>query len=198
MFLATGGCGFSLTTGCDRSGPSTTETPPADANPGLSREKPAELLVFRNDIRVPDSSVNDFVTRAMRVCAGGDYEQFRLLWSVRDEPLSRPEYERGWQAVQQIKLRALQPIKLARETSVGVEEFEPAYAVLADVAFDPTQNLGKREPLGEVILLVVREQDEWHLTRAPEAVRSWLKDRTDGQGAEADGAATYPSRPTPE
>ena len=75
--------------------------------------KAKDLLVFPDDLHTTDDSINQFVKRAMRTCAAGEYPPFRLLWSVREEPLPRDEYDTGWQAVQEVRIRLLEQVRLA-------------------------------------------------------------------------------------
>ena len=73
--------------GCD----SNEDHQPATA---IEQEAKAKnLLVFPDDLHTTDDSINQFVKRAMRTCAAGEYPPFRLLWSVREEPLPRDEYD---------------------------------------------------------------------------------------------------------
>lgn len=155
----------------------TDESAPAGGSGEAPPPPPAELLVFPDEVRVEDPSVNEFVESAMTACASGDYERFRLLWSVRQEPLPRNEYEEGWQAVQKIEIRALERAFLSNGTEPQLSETEKAYVILADVSLDPTRRAGQREPLREVVLMMVREQDTWRLTRAPKALRNWVRDK---------------------
>ncbi len=148
-----------------------------DPQAEAAKQESAELLVFPDELRVADPSVNDFVERAMVGCGSGDYDRFRLLWSVREDPLPRDDYLEGWQAVLRIKIRALEKVMLSPDPKLGRERPEIAYAILADVALDPERPAGRREPHRQVVLTVIREQMAWRLARAPSALRSWIKQR---------------------
>lgn len=149
----------------------------ADTSSDGVAPKPAELLVFPQALRVEEPSVNDFVERAMTVCAAGDYEKFRLLWSVREEPLTRDEYQQGWQAVQEIRIRALAKAMLSPDPRNGDKQAETAYVILAEVDLDPALRAGRREPTREVVLMMIREHGAWRLAGAPEAMRKWLNEQ---------------------
>ncbi len=168
---------------CRRENDSASEDPrPADA-----RQQSVDLVVFPDELLVEDASVNDFVTSAMAVCAGGDYERFRLLWSPRHDPLPRSEYEQGWQAVRQIRIRALEKVILAPDPRQGRTQAETVYAVLADVSLDPTHAAGQKEPKREVVLMLTREHDAWRLASAPKQMRVWIRDRArTGEGVNAE------------
>ncbi len=135
-----------------------------------------EILVFPDSLRVADEAVNEFVGFAMNECAGGDYERFRLLWRATDDPLPRDEYEQGWQAVERIELRALEEVVLAGQHQEDSYAGETAYVVLAGVSLDPNHRAGKREPFREVILLIVNEQSKWRLAKAPNALKTWVRE----------------------
>jgi len=179
-------CALSLfiLTGCD---PSAQEAPDG---PDVVEPKPANILVFPDEFHVGDKTVNAFVRRAMADCASGDYQKFRLLWSAREELLPRGEYDQGWQAVEEIRIRALQEVILAADPDHGRKEDQPVYVLVADVALDPAHRAGRNEPSREVVLMVVSEQGSWRLARPPKNMRSWIKQRaTNNQETESDTKA---------
>lgn len=162
------------TPACRRSEPEKTPLAPSS---GAANSKPPDLLVFPDELRVADSTVNTFVTKAMTTCAAGDYEAFRLLWSVREEPLPREEFEQGWHAVQTIKVRALEKVMLDADPNAGRTEPETVYALLAEVSLDPTQKVGQKEPQRHVVLMLAREHEQWLLAQAPKPMRDWVKNK---------------------
>ncbi len=176
-----------------------TEAPASGTQGSESTQaKQADLLVFPNDLRVADEAVNRFVTRAMTACSTGDYEKFRLLWSARESPLPREEFEEGWHAVQRIKVRVLQEVKLEADPAVGREAPQTAYALLVDVSLDPTLKAGQKEPVRHVVLMLVLENDEWRLAKAPKAMREWVKNKVPPEPAgDKDLTLTQPPAPTP-
>jgi len=150
----------------------------ADAKDRAVAEAKARLedaLIFPAEFRVEDDSVNEFVRRAMTDCASGDYERFRGLWSGREEPLPRADYEQGWQAVQRISVRALEEVAIASRSQDADQAVETAYALMADVALDPAHRAGRREPDRKVVLMVTRERGIWRLAHPPEAMESWVR-----------------------
>lgn len=156
---------------CD-SEPSTGSS---SASSGVSSPKPQDVLIFPDELRVADETVNDFVAKAMSICAAREYEAFRLLWSVRGDPLPREEFEQGWQAVQIIKVRALEKVMIDADPSAGRAEPETVYALLVDVSLDPEQKAGQKKPQREVVLMLIREHEQWHLAQAPKPMREWVK-----------------------
>jgi hypothetical protein len=165
---------------CRPGEPAAPEVRPAAA------AKPADVLIFPDALHVADASVNAFVERAMRVCGDGDYEAFRLLWSAKAEPLPRDEFEQGWQAVEQIRIRALRKAIVAGDDGPDGAESpgESVYLVLAEVAFDPDQPAGRREPQRDVVLMLRREQGEWRVSRAPDVIRDWIREQAADEGAD--------------
>jgi hypothetical protein len=160
--------------------PAACRRPPGhEANTTTSvdsgKAKPAELLEFPKEMLVSDTSVNDFVTKAMIVCATGDYEAFRLLWTARENPLPREEFEQGWNAVERIEVRALQEARLEADPAAGRETHQTVYVLLVDVSLDASQRAGQKEPLRHVVLMLTRENGEWRLARPPKAMREWVK-----------------------
>jgi hypothetical protein len=164
-----------MTPACRRDEPETTSA--AASSSDAAKSKQPNLLIFPDDLRVADSTVNEFVTKAMTTCAAGEYEAFRLLWSVREDPLPREEFEQGWQAVQTIKVRALEIVMLDADPNAGRTEPETVYALLAEVSLDPTQKVGQKEPQRHVVLMLTREHDAWRLGRAPKPMRDWVKNK---------------------
>ncbi len=164
----------------------------------IAESQPAHLLVFPDSLYVEDASVNAFLRRAMGVCARGEYEAFRLLWSAREDPLTRADFETGWQAVQEIRIRALEHVMLAAETGDDDAKNSSAYAVFAEVQLDPSLPAGQRESHREVVLLIVREHDEWRLGDAPKPVRGWIKKQIVSRSTPSDNIVNQPPGKKPD
>jgi len=165
-----------MTSACRRD-ESAEKTSATASSPDAAKSKQPNLLVFPDDLRVADSTVNEFVTKAMTTCAAGDYEAFRFLWSARETPLPREEFEQGWQAVQTTKVRALEMVMLDADPNAGRTEPETVYALLTEVSLDPTQKAGQKEPQRQVVLMLAREHEQWRLARAPKPMRDWVKNK---------------------
>ena len=165
--------GILVTSACRRDGDTSHTEVIADPAP-----KTRDLLVFPNVLYVEDPGVNEFVEHAMAVCAAGDYDKFRLLWSAREEPLPRKEYEKGWQAVQEIRIQGLERVLLDAQRDVeGASSGQTVYALLAEVSMDPDHPAAAGEPIREVALMLVHEHEEWRLAKTPKSMRTWLKER---------------------
>jgi len=139
-------------------------------------------LVFPDALKVDDPSVNVFVDRVIQACGGGEYEALRLLWSARDEPLPREEYEEGWHAILRIEILALEKAILERDSGTDDGERELVYAMAMRVALDPAHRAAKDEPERDAVLMLVREHDEWKVSRAPKKLRTWIKARIADRG----------------
>lgn len=171
-----------MTPACRREEP---ESSSSSTSSNAAKSKKPDLLIFPDELRVADSTVNEFVTQAMATCAAGEYEAFRLLWSVREDPLPREEFEQGWQAVQSIKVRALERVLLAADPNAGRTEPEAVYALLTEVSLDPTQKAGQKEPQRHVVLMLAREHEQWRLARAPKPMRDWIKNKITAAASES-------------
>ncbi|UCE58541.1 MAG: hypothetical protein JSU63_13985 [Phycisphaerales bacterium] len=157
---------------CDAPDDTRDEVSPAEV-----QTPQVDLLVFPDELYVDDASVNDFVTRAMDACATGEYEAFRLLWTARQDPLPRDEFEKGWQAVERIHIRALEQVALASDAAGGDSETRVGYAIFAQVQLDPTRLRGQTDAHRDVVLAIVQEHGDWRLARAPKAMREWIMEK---------------------
>lgn len=166
--------------------PATESTSPHDGSGEVHAEPPRAVLNFPPELMVADATVNEFVAEAMRTCANGNYDSFRLLWSAREELITKREYERGWKAVLSMDIRALEEVKLAPDPERGETDPRTVYAILAHVAFDPAQTTDREETERNVVLVVAREHDAWRLGKAPRELRAWLTDKVNPQPAPAD------------
>ena len=192
---------LALFSACDRREP-TAQAPVTVESPApVQPAKPVDVLVFPSALRVSDEAVNAFVERAMAACSTGNYDEFRRLWSAQRDPLPRGEFEQGWQAVKTIRVRALQKIILGQAADSETESAPEAgsdqegYVLLADLSLDPKHPAGQDQPKREAALLIVRERDEWCLTKAPKQVRDWVKAHFVSESAASPDAVT-PSDPS--
>lgn len=158
----------------------------------VSDKTGAELL-FPDALRVADDSVNQFVRTALTQCAKGKYEAFRALWSARRDPISRGEFEEGWHAVHRIEVKGLQKVLL--ESDPNAKASEPVYVLLVEVALDEAARVGQREPLREIVLMLVKEHDQWRLAAAPKEMRDWIKKQSLSQPVP--GSPEFPSLKAP-
>jgi len=171
-----------------------SQVPPQASTPPPPPKTP---FVFPTEERVEDPGINAFVERAMSACAEGDYDAFRLLWTARKEPLPRKEFESGWKAVQEIRVRALDQVRLASEDDPAGREGPTVYVLYADIDLDPAQQAGQRKPHRTVVALVVREHDTWKLAKAPKVVREWVKQKVQSETDAATAGEVPPAAQLP-
>lgn len=126
-----------------------------------------------HELRLDNDSANEFVELAMNAVSAGDYDPFRLLWSVKDEPVSRDDFEQRWTGLTQVRVRKLRPIIL--KNADGVPTGDETYAILVDFSSDPAVVSRRREPLRDIVWLVVNEQGQWRLAKPPKKVKLWLR-----------------------
>ena len=169
--------------------PDKDSTSRDDGSDEVQSEAPRAILNFPQELMVADATVNEFVTEAMQTCANGDYDSFRLLWSAREELITKREYERGWRAVLSMDIRALEKVKLAPDAARGETEPRTVYAVFAHVVFDPAQTADQQDVERQVVLVVLREHDAWRLGKAPRGLRTWLTEKADHTPAKTEPSA---------
>lgn len=179
---------------CKRPAPPTADEP-APAKEPTTHAEPE--LSFPDDLHVSDDdSVNAFVRTAMTTATRGDYAAFRLLWNAREEPMPREEFLQGWDAVQQVRVRAVEKIVISAETPSAGDPTEDMYAVYVEVSLDPAHHAAQEQAERAAILVIVREQEHWSLMRAPKDVRDWLRGKVGGP-ASADHAAANSGHSAP-
>ena len=172
-------CGSQPACRCDANGTARTMAE-------VSAERPAALL-FPEALQVTDPSVNAFITRAMTVCAARKYDDFRLLWSAAADPMPRDEFEYGWQAVQSIRILAVEKARLeSKPESPGTTSPKTTppvvYVLFAEVKLDPGHRVARDRPDREVILMVMREHDQWRLAHALRPMRAWIRTKVEQAG----------------
>lgn len=185
--------------GCD---PEPVSNPVGSAAP-TPHPSPIERVLFPDALRTGYDSVDAFIGEALATCVEGDYEAFRLLWNARQEPLRREEFDQGWQAVESVRVRAVEKVVVPavldemaasdEQVDAGEPASDVSFALLVEARFDPEHPVGKRLVNREFVLLILRERNSWRLGRAPEGVRQWIKTRV----AAADGKDAVPLEDEP-
>lgn len=169
--------------------PDSDSTNRDDGSDEVQPESARAVLNFPQKLMVADATVNEFVAEAMQTCANGDYDAFRLLWSAREELITKREYERGWRSVLRMEIRALEEVKLAPDPARDETEPRTVYAVFAHVTFDPAQTADQQDAERQVVLVVLREHDAWRLGKAPRGLRTWLTEKADPTPAKTEPSA---------
>jgi len=161
---------------------------PAAPHGGPEKGRRVELI-FPDGLRVADPEVNQLIEDVLNVCASANYEEFRLLWSARHDPLSRDEFAQSWPAVRHVRVRALEKAMIetaAEEVNKGGDPaaqsaadaaLETVYLTLVEVEVDPAHRVAERLPDNSVVLMLVRENGRWRLANATKTMRNWLKEK---------------------
>ena len=169
-----------LVAGCRRT---ENNLPTPEPEPEAARE---ELIAFPYELHVADADLNEFVMQALRICLAGDYEAFRLLWTAKQEPVARAQFDFGAYAVKQIRVLALERLRDQADDST-------IYLFCVRIEFDTERMPAEVEPSRTVVLLALWEADAWRLARAPKELRRWILAR-----AEVEEEGTEPTEPAPE
>lgn len=169
---------FAVAAGCKRD---SQPSPAPTASPESKHE-----LIFPEELHVKDDSVNQFITRAIDVCASGDYEGFRLLWSIRQNPpFTKQEFTMALQGGATVTIQQLQKFR--------TPEGEVVYAVRGRVEL---KKPGIPKPVRDVILMIVNESDQWRLALAPSNVRKVMKEAEESQDVNNEAAENNNSPPS--
>ena len=147
---------------CQRSAEKETnlEPPPIiEKDPNADRP----MVNFPGQCRTKDAVLNKFIEQAVTICAQGDYEGFRQLFSTSFSPPSKAEFERIWYEVQSVDIVSTHPGK----------EDPPEYYVHATVRLRKPDSHGRKQR--EAVVAVFKEADEWRMAPpAKEFVRKVL------------------------
>ncbi|UCG17181.1 MAG: hypothetical protein JSV19_03955 [Phycisphaerales bacterium] len=151
-------------------------------------ESRAAVVYFPESLQPDDASVTAFIHRAIETCVTGDYDAFRMLWSVREDPFPRDAFERGWRSVRRVRILGVQKFRRKVEDDI-------VYGVHARIELDESVP----DPQRERVLLIVREAGEWRLARATERLHRWFGLTADEADPADAPAATRPTAhpPTP-
>jgi hypothetical protein len=152
--------------------------PDVEPTPTPSRHIRKTVLHFPAELRADDPSVNAFIESAIETCAAGDYEKFRLLWVAKEQPITQQEFQRGWKATESVTILDVQKGRTLDDPL--------AYAVRGLVQLDPNE---VPEPKRDLVLLIVKENDSWHLKKPPPGVVRNLKGGKAKSDASSNGAA---------
>jgi hypothetical protein len=179
-------CALALAS-CERE-PAPTSARPNKPTPQAAA---ASVVEFPAEVQTDDPTVNEFVREAIGTCVSGDYERFRLLWNVREDPFPRGEFERGWKAVRKVTVLKVQ--KMRNPPEGAAYEGKYLYYVHGRVELDATMP----EPTRDVLLLIIQEGERWRLARAPKNLRERVLGEQ-GEGAPGDAAPTSQESRSPE
>jgi hypothetical protein len=133
-----------------------------DFSPPLKEtsDQPPPVLSFPATARTDDPSLNEFIEHVFEVCRVGQYEDYRLLHSRYEQPISRDKFKEFWERVKSITVQDVEPVSAG---DAGAEANEPAWKVTAHVVFEPGSKRAKRD----IRFVVTREGQRWVVGRQP-------------------------------
>ena len=123
-------------------------------------ETPEVAVIFPKDLQqILDDEARQVVRQLIDACVQGDYDQFRLMWTISQDPYPRNAFEKGWKAVQEVQI--LNVVK--RRRPAGDAPYEIVFGIAAHVALDPSIP----EPERDIVLLLIPENNTWKIARPP-------------------------------
>lgn len=149
---------------CKRDRDSTSASDAARADVGVTWAAGARCL---------NHEINDFVAHALAVCARGDYEEYRLLWSYDHQPTNRKRFEQIRAAMEQIEIRQVRRLRLRLPDGSLRAETQPIYVLHAFVSMSPEAKKRSEHRIEdrELILQIVYQNEAWRFAPAPREVK---------------------------
>ncbi len=166
------------------------------ANGGRGSDS-AVTIVWAPDAKCKNKEVNDFVAKAMTVCAEGDYEEYRLLWSLDHQPTNRKRFMQLRDAMQKVDVKTIRRLqfRLPDGSMKGMDT--PVYVLHAFVALkEEAKQRSERLKDRDLILQIVRRNDAWCFIPAAKEVKKSLLAGKSGQPAVVPPDAV-PTQPAP-
>ena len=161
--------GCILANGCDRDSSKKNS-----ANGGRGSDSAVEI-VWAPDAKCKNQEVNDFVAKAMTVCAEGDYEEYRLLWSLDHKPTNRKRFMQLRDATEQVQVKTIRRLqfRLPDGSMKGLDT--PVYVLHAFVALkEEAKQRSERLKDRDLILQIVRRNNAWCFIPAAKEVKKSL------------------------
>ena len=190
VWVACFGC--LLAWGCDRDS-SKKNT----ANGGRSADS-AVGIVWTPGAKCKNQEVNDFVAKALTVCAEGDYEEYRLLWSLDHQPTNRKRFMQLRDATEKVEVKTIRRLqfRLPDGSMKGVDT--PVYVLHAFVALkEEAKQRSERLKDRDLILQIVRRNNAWCFIPAAKEVKKSLLGGDSNQPAAVTPDAV-PAQPAPD
>lgn len=145
------------------------------------RESTGDSDTARSDVRVTwaagascrNDEINDFVAHALAVCARGDYDEYRLLWSYDHQPTNRKRFEQIRKAMERVEIRQVRRLRLRLPDGSMKAETQPVYVLHAFVGMSHAakERSEYRIEDRELILQIVYQNDAWRFAPAPQEVK---------------------------
>ena len=161
--------GCILAWGCDRNSSKKNS-----AKGGRGSDSAVEI-VWAPDAKCKNPEVNDFVAKALTVCAEGDYEEYRLLWSLDHQPTNRKRFMQLRDATEAVKVKTIRRLqfRLPDGSMKGMDT--PVYVLHAFVALkEEAKQRSERLKDRDLILQIVRRNNAWCFIPAAKEVKESL------------------------
>lgn len=140
---------------------------------------------FAPEVADADPEVAAFVRSFLETCLTGDYEGYRRLCSLRQDPESRDRFQRVYQAISKLTVREIAEVEAATMP-------RPTYRVINEVEFVE----GKTPVFGEdrraIAILVFREEGQWRVLPAPTKLQPPRPNRTPDSQSTSGPSTTQP------
>ncbi len=162
--------GCILPWGCNRDSSKKNTT-----NGGRGSDSAVEIA-WAPDAKCKNQEVNDFVAKALTVCAEGDYEEYRLLWSLEHQPTNRKRFMQLRDATEQVQVKTIRRLqfRLPDGSMKGMDT--PVYVLHALVALkEEAKQRSERLEDRDLILQIVRRNNAWCFIPAAEEVKESLQ-----------------------
>ena len=158
-----------LTWGCNRN------SSKKNAANGEGDSDSAVAIVWAPGAKCRNQEVNDFVAKALTVCAEGDYEEYRLLWSLDHQPTSRRRFMQLRDATAKVEVKTVRRLQFRLPDGSMKSMDTPVYVLHAFVALkEEAKQRSERLEDRDLILQVVRRNDAWCFVPAAKEVKESL------------------------
>ena len=162
-------------------------------------------IVWAPGAKCRSQEVNDFVAKALTVCAEGDYEEYRLLWSLDHQPTNRKRFMQLRDATEQVQVKTIRRLQFRLPDGSMKGADPPVYVLHAFVALkEEAKQRSERLKDRDLILQIVRRNNAWCFIPAAKEVKdSLLAGHSDPPTAVPPGTPLHtppdavPSQPAP-
>ena len=183
--------GCVLAWGCDRNSSKKNK-----ANSGRGSDS-AVAIVWAPDAKCKNEEVNDFVAKALTVCAEGDYEEYRLLWSLDHQPTNRKRFMQLRDAMEQVDVKTIRRLQFRLPDGSMKDLDTPIYVLHAFVALkEEAKQRSQRLKDRDLILQIVRRNNAWCFIPAAKEVKTSLL-AGDSGGPPVGPPDAVPTQPAP-
>ena len=132
-------------------------------------------IVWAPDAKCKNQEINDFVAKALTVCSEGDYEEYRLLWSLDHQPTNRKRFMQLRDATEKVDVKTIRRLqfRLPDGSMKGLDT--PVYVLHAFVALkEEAKQRSERLKDRDLILQIVRRNNAWCFIPAAKEVKNSL------------------------